>query len=229
MTRIIPPIFCVLVVLVIGTYYQGVYSERWSLYDSELLDEFSNRLLASVPLTVGEWEGTEQEYDKEQFEMSNCRACISRLYTNKRTGESVSVYLVSGTARHVTIHTPDWCYVGAGFEMEEKPRNYSIDCGPGIMEPEFATTTFLRNSFAATEHLRILWTFTDNGTWVGPTWAKPHFAGRPALYKLYLIAPIPGRDKDIEKSSARRFAEDFLPALNTGLFPSKTDSGEVAT
>ena len=225
MTRMLLPLIVVSLVLVVGTYFQGVYSERWTRYDSELLDAFTSRL-ANVPNMVGEWEGVDQDYDEEQFKRSNCRGCVSRIYTSKRTGETVSVYLVSGTARHVTIHTPDWCYVGAGFEMERKPHSYEIDCGPENPRAEFSTTTFLRNTHHMTEHLRIFWTFADNGEWTGPAWAKTEFAGRPALIKLYLITPILDGDSDVEKAPSKRFAAEFLPALNRVLFP-KTESEDV--
>ena len=50
---------------------------------------------------------------------------MSRTYRN-RDGQIVNVYLVTGSARHVTIHTPDWCYVGAGYDIiGGEPQQYT--------------------------------------------------------------------------------------------------------
>ena len=221
MTRMVLPILAIVVILAAGTYYQGTYSERWGRRNSDLLNKFSERL-ANVPLAFGEWEGNDQEYDEEQFKLSNCDGCVSRLYTSKRTNETVSVYLVSGTARNITIHTPNWCYVGAGFDMESQPQKYDIECSDNNPDnnpsAEFITTTFLRNTLQVTEHLRIFWTFSDNSNWFGPTGAKMHFAGRPALFKLYLITPIMDPKETPEDSPSKRFAEEFMPILNDVLF-----------
>ena len=215
------PTAAMLVVLAIGTYWQGIYSERWTPYDSALLEAFTARL-NEVPLEFGDWKGEEKEYDKEQFKRSKCRGCVSRLYTNKRNGDKISVYLVSATARHATIHTPDWCYRGAGYDMQGDPYNYDVDCGEEVPTAEFATTTFKKQSRdRQPEHLRILWTFAYDRSWMGPTFAKFHFAGKPALYKLYLITPIGDQLQDIEDSPSLRFARDFMPAINRVLFPAE--------
>ena len=227
MTRMLLPIMAVVVILAAGTYFQGVYSERFGKRKSEMLDTFTARL-ANVPIKFGEWEGIDQEYDEKQFIASKCHGCVSRVYTSKRTGETVSIYLVSGTARNVTIHTPNWCYVGAGFDMEGKPHAYEIDCGAEAMPAEFITTTFLRSALQLNEHLRIFWTFSDNGAWAGPSGVKAHFAGRPALYKLYLITAILDGDRDVETSPSKHFAEEFMPVLNDVLFPQVGSDEAVA-
>ena len=109
------PFAVVLVVLTVGTLIEGKYSNRWGEAQSERLDAFTERLKA-VPKVVGDWEGVDELINEEEFKASHCAGCISRTYTN-REGQRVNVYLVCGSARHVTIHTPDWCYVGAGYTM----------------------------------------------------------------------------------------------------------------
>ena len=213
------PIVVVLIVLGIGTYLQGVYCERWTPLNSEILDTFTARL-ENVPEEIGNWISQDLDYDEDQFKKSNCRGCISRIYTNRRTGEKVNVYLVSGTARHATIHTPDWCYRGAGYKMDGKPAPYSIDCGTEIPTPEFSTTTFYKDTHhVERENLRILWSFSDDGQWKGPKLAKTFFAGRPALFKLYLITPTVDQRQEIEDNPSMSFAKEFMPVLNGVLFP----------
>lgn len=216
-----------LTVIVIGTYYEGLLSERWNRNTSEKLNLFTERM-KDVPRNFGDWETKEDtELDPREFKISNCTAYVSRVYRHRETNKEVSVFVVSGTARHVTIHTPDWCYQGAGFEMESEPGPYVIDCGPGIPHAEFATTTFIKEDPTQTQHIRIFWSYSDDGVWEGPTWPKTHFAGRPALFKVYLITPIEGRDRTREKSASLGFAKRFLPELNRIFFRKTEDEQEV--
>ncbi len=222
------PLTVVLVIVAIGTWKQAVYTDRftWIEQDLEQLDNFTERL-EHVPLEFGNWVGEVKPYNEEQFLRSKCKGCFSSIFENKRTGDAVTVYLVSGTARNTTIHTPDWCYRGAGFDMQAKPFPYTIESED--MSSEFVTTTFNRETAFEQQHLRILWTFSGNGTWEGPVRAKIHFAGKSALFKMYLISPILKRDDSIEASPAKQFAEDFMPILTRVLFPPTETEAETAT
>lgn len=222
------PLTVVLVIVAIGTWKQGVYTDRftWIEQDTEQLDNFTKRL-EHVPLEFGDWVGEIKAYNEDQFIRSKCNGCFSSMYENKRTGDAVTVYLVSGTARNTTIHTPDWCYRGAGYEMQAKPNSYKI--ASEDMSSEFVTTTFNRETAFEQQHLRIFWTFTENGTWEGPVRAKIHFAGKSALFKMYLISPILKRDDSVESSPAKKFAEDFMPILTRVLFPPAENEAETST
>ena len=211
------PIVVALVVIVVGTYYQGELSERWRRAGSEKLARFTERL-KHVPPVLEDWESEDKPLVEREFAVSGCTGYVSRVYRNRETGQEVSVFLVAGTARHVTIHTPDWCYQGAGYEMEGEPNPYVIDCGEKIEVPEFSTTTFIKEGSLSTDHLRIFWSYSDDGRWLGPRWPKPSFAGRPALYKLYLITPIAGGDRSPESSPSVKFTKLFMPTLNEVLF-----------
>ena len=222
------PLTVVLVIVAIGTWKQGVYTDRftWIEQDTEQLDNFTKRL-EHVPLEFGDWVGEVKAYNEDQFIRSKCNGCFSSMYENKRTGDAVTVYLVSGTARNATIHTPDWCYRGAGYEMKAKPNSYRISSDD--ISSEFVTTTFNRETAFEQQHLRIFWTFSENGTWEGPVRAKIHFAGKSALFKMYLISPILKRDDSVESSPAKQFAEDFMPILTEVLFPPAENEAETST
>ena len=215
-TKLIPVVVTGLIIA-FGTYLQGQYTDRWGKASSEKLGNFSSRL-DNVPRVFDEWTSVDTEVDAEQFKASNCDKAISRIYTSSETGEEVSVFLVSGTARHVTIHTPDWCYVGAGFEMEGQPHPYIIECESLDIDPEFQTTTFTKRGTLRDHSLRIFWSFTDDGDWQGPRSAKTEFAGRKALYKIYLITTIDNEGRDPEDAASRDFARRFIPILNQVFF-----------
>jgi hypothetical protein len=207
-----------LIMIAGATLYHGRKSDRWIPTTSEKLDAFTTRL-NDVPKEVGDWVGTDTEIDQEQFKRTHCTGCVQRVYRHRETGAEVSLYLVSGTARHITIHTPDWCYVAAGFDMEGQPTNYSVDCPSLPTNPEFLTTTFIKQDPINTFRLRILWSYSDDGKWEGPKWVKPTYAGRPALYKVYLIAALADRSQPISEDPAVAFAQQLMPVLNGILFP----------
>ena len=215
------PVAVALVVLAVGTVYQGILSERWKKNRSEKLLQFAEKL-GHVPKTFGDWTSIEQPLDKATFKRSGCEDYISRLYRNNN-GDQISVFLVVGTAQHITQHTPDWCYRGAGYEMEGGDYvPYTMMCNLDENDPEFSTATFIKESATKTDHLRIFWGYTDDGQWEGPRLPKVHYAQRSALYKLYLITQIADRkDRSIENSSSLDFAKEFVPLIEGILFPEK--------
>ena len=214
------PFVVVLVVLGIGTLIEGKFSDRWGQAKSNRLSDFTERLKL-VPKKIGDWEGVDEKVNEEEFKASNCDGYISRTYRN-RDGQRVNVYLVSGSARHVTIHTPDWCYVGAGYNMAMEPQQYTIEnVEAGLPSaPEFLTTLFRKEDPISSHNIRIFWGFSDDGNWRGPRMPKPAFAGKSAMYKIYMITELDGRAVagDIESNPTLDFARRFLPEIQPILF-----------
>ncbi len=200
-----------------GAVYQGRLCDRWTLETSEQLDSFTKRL-DGVPKEIGDWQATDVEVNQKEFEASHCQGVVSRAYQNAVTGQVVNVYLVSGKAYHVTSHSPDWCYVAAGFEMQDPPANYSVKCRDLPVDPDFLTTLFYKETPTETNRLRILWSYTDDGAWTAPKLAKQLFARKPALYKVYLITSIQDRPPLLAEDPGVLFAKEFIPAVNEVLF-----------
>ena len=233
------------VVLAVGTFVEGKLSDRWGAAQSDKLETFATQL-AKVPMQIGDWVGrddyeylsdealaqcepeererrlAEKARRADEFKRSNCRAQISRMYTN-REGQQVNVYLVCGTARHTTIHTPDWCYKGAGYESVSDRQQFSIDLdpeNPGTVVAETLQAGFRKETPTEKSELRIFWAFSDDGNWQGPRIPKAHFAGRPALYKLYLITDLSNQVNQtvVDADPAVEFAQTFIPTINRILF-----------
>jgi hypothetical protein len=210
MQKMMIPLIAVVSLLAVGTYFQGVFSERWIPQTSERLEAFT-KCVSRVPLQIGKWEGRDDKLDPEEFKKTNCTAYVSRRYTNAQSGESVSVYLVSGTARHCTIHSPDWCYQGAGFKMQGKAETHKIPVNGMNPAPEFSTAVFKKQE----QGMRIYWSYAENGEWRGPKFAKTALAGKPAMYKVYLIGP----PTTLAENPVDEFAQVFFPKVNPLLFP----------
>ena len=142
--QLIPLAVIATVVIAIGTLYQAKYSERWAPLSSEELEQFTSHV-ERLPRVLGDWTGKDDPpIEEDVWKRTNCTAYVSRVYQNAKTGKQVSLYLVSGAAKHITIHSPDWCYVGAGFKLQGDIENHVIKMpsGSGMEDPEFATAVF---------------------------------------------------------------------------------------
>ena len=223
--KLVLPTMVAVIVVAAGTYYQGQLSERWSLQNSEELDSFTARL-DGIPERIGGWVSTDEPIDQEQFKASRCTGCVSRRYRNERNDDMVSVYLVSGTGRNVTIHSPDQCYVAAGYLMDNNKRQFTIDIESSDQHPEFLTSLFTKETKMGAERLRIFWTYSSDGAWKGPKDPKRMFGVEPAMYKIYFITPaVKGKTRPND-SPTIEFAQRFFPVANEVLFPADTASSE---
>jgi len=222
---VIPTIVGILLILVCAIV-QGLWTERWGTHISDQLLAFAEAF-DEIPELVEDWEGednVESESSEREMEAAGAAAQVSRTYRNPKTGESVSVYMICGASRSVAVHTPDACYPGAGFRMEDEIRNFSIHTGAS--EAEFKTATFLKEEPSGTQRLRVFWAWNANGVWEAPEWPRMRYGGRTPLNKMYLIAQTP-YGQAVDQSPCMQFAEVFIPEVNRVLFPGQSDETSV--
>ena len=213
-----PPVLVMLVVLAAGTVAHGLMTDRFGMVRTQELEAFTARL-DHVPSTIGMWEGTEAAIDPEQIRRANVTGHVSLTFKHRETAETVNMFLVCGTSRHITLHTPDLCYRAAGFDSEGEPTSASIDAG--LPQPaEFVTGRFYKEEGGALQRLEVMWSFSSDGQWHGPRWARSSLAGRNAIYKVYLIGPMPSpQQSQKEDSPTITFAREAMPTIQTVLFP----------
>ena len=227
MSRIQLVILGVAAAIIIGSAgVHGVMTDRWVAQHSEKLTGYSARI-ADVPTEFGDWTSQAEEIPPDEFKASGCDAYFSRGFVNSVTGDVISVFLVSGRGYHVTIHTPQFCYKAAGFNQAKDQVAYEFEA-PGMPEKhEVVHALFKKDTPQETQHLRILWTYTVDGTWRSPKLAKYTYGREPAMYKMYLVRSVLKGVPEIGDDPAVDFAKEFLPLLNQALFPSSDDSEEV--
>jgi hypothetical protein len=212
------PLAVVLILMAIATWMHGELTDRWGMDRPEELNEFTQRL-ARLPKVIGQWESTEAQVDPQQLQAARVTGHVARAYRHRGTGDVVNFFCVCGTSRHITLHTPDLCYAAVGYESEGAPQAYPVDAG--LPQPvEFATSLFYKEAATGLAQLRIFWTFSGDGQWKGPRFARTALAGNGALYKMYLVVPIAaGKSRTPEDSAAIAFARDALSELQDTLFP----------
>lgn len=212
------PLAVVLILMAVATWIHGALTDRWGRDRPAELETFTQRL-AGLPKVIGPWESTESTVDPQQLQAAQVTGHVARTYRHLTSGQVVSLFAVCGTSRHITLHTPDLCYAAAGYESEGPPLTYPVEAG--LAQPvEFATGLFYKEEPTRLSQMRIFWTFSGDGQWRGPRFARTALAGQGALYKIYLVVPVTaGASRSPEDSPAIEFAKELMPKTQPVLFP----------
>ena len=117
----------------------------------------------------------------------------------------------------MTQHTPDQCYPLNGQDEVEDQQKYVIDTSK--MSADFYTNRFRKAmAFEGASQVRVFWSFSKDGQWVALP--KYELLNAPALYKIYAISEVRGDGKSRpEDSPVVPFLREFLPVLNSSIFP----------
>ena len=212
-TRIIPTVVCVMFILGSGIVH-GLWTSRW--YPSKALQQAVSRV-PKVPMEIGEWKATDVEVDAETYAQAGAQGYWMRNYRHDKTGERITVILMCGPFGQMSVHTPDVCYRGAGYEMDGGQRKVVIR--DGDTEGHFWSGVFRKNNALSAPALHLYWSWSADGDWLTPSSPRFTFRGRPALYKLYVIQQetvMP--ESKATQNEVQRFIGQLLPQLKKSLF-----------
>jgi hypothetical protein len=200
-----------LALLLAGGLVHGLYAERWQT--STALEDAVAKL-PNVPIEIGGWQGTDEKMDEQEFAMAGARGYWARLY--RKDGKEFQAILMVGRSGRMSVHTPEVCYRGAGFDLYGKPSLYTARGQDGAELGSLWSATFVKPGAVNTE-LQLLWAWSDGSQWTAPANPRWSFAGRPALYKLYLSQNVSGQSGDAAAKTRDDFVRAFLPALRQAL------------
>jgi uncharacterized protein DUF3485 len=213
MSRLLPLGLVLIVVTASGTVH-GLWSGRWNVLDGP---ERAAARLAQMPLTVGDWDGRIGELDERQMEVADLSGDCVCEYVNRRTGTVVSTLLVCGRPGPVSVHTPEICYVGNGYDLM-RPRYLFRDAS--LAGAELWVYDFYKPQASTPDRLRIFCAWTTKGTWSAPENPRLIFFREPALYKLYVTRKMLQAEEPLEDDPAVDFLKVFLPQLQKSMFAS---------
>ena len=204
------------IVLVVGSaIIDGLWTDRWK--ESEELKNALGRL-DRVPMAIGDWVGRDVAVDPREMVAAELDGCLMRRYENTRTHRAATLFIVCGRPGPVSLHTPEVCYPGVGYEMVEKrPETLSVPVDRKEDRAELAWADFERHSVFPPEHIRIYWSWKTTGTWSVPYSPRVAFGSQLFLYKLYLIHRTGGAMEAAEDASYTGFLLQLLPELNQWL------------
>jgi len=194
-------------VLLVHTVVHGWLTARWS--QSEDLANCSTRL-ADFPETVGDWQlEKDLPFDEKHQKIAEVHSYVHRSYVHRRRGTVVSLLIVAGRPGPISVHTPDVCYRGAGYEPAANPERTRLDDLP----VEFWSALFEQRGGTAAP-LRILWCWNDGHGWQAPDQPRLAFGSARALYKLYVVRQKAPNEKPSDPDPSIDFLRALLPELD---------------
>ena len=172
-------------------------------------DRFRSSL--QLPDQFGPWQGIEVKrrqlpYLNEHYLKKKNGWLSIRHYHDGNSNATVSVALVGGPSREVTIHSPEL----TGFNSFGEIGCFETRISSVVAQ--FRTWNF--HVLSSENNLRISWAFSDDGNfWRTPPMPKKDFAylGEAPLLKLYCFTTMEGDDGS---DTERRFLREFLPVLS---------------
>lgn len=202
----------------------GLLTDRWR--GSAAVEEAVARL-GRVPMEIGPWKGKAGELDRAQLTIGGIAGYLTRTYTNATTGDAVTVLIVTGRPGPISLHPPEVCYAGRGYEMTSKSSR-EVGSIPGVPPATFSMGDLVKSDGVESDRLRIYWSWKADGAWISPGNPRAEFARFPALYKIYVIRNMPWTSGKAADDSSVDFLREFLPACERALAPSSSGVGSSA-
>ncbi len=196
-------------------YVHGLWTGRWQT--SHDLDDAAARL-ATVPMTIGDWQAEARTLPPRHVEIAGFNAYLARTYRHRLDDRVVYVMLACGRPGPLSVHTPEICYVGAGYAQDGPAQRDSFALGAGERSAEFWKAVYEKVGAAEAERLRVFWSWHAQGAWQSPDNPRWSFAGQPVIHKLYVTCRVSGSKEDSNNVVYAKFMEVFLAAVDKALF-----------
>jgi hypothetical protein len=212
MRKTLSIIVIVAALLVLDGLVYGLWTNRWRSPEALLT---ATARLEQIPMVIGDWQGQPgKALEDREVQLAGFSGYVARSYHHRINGNSFTVLLACGPAGPLSVHSPEICYGGAGYEALKETGKRTE---PAI-EAELWQARFGKPESTASGELRVLWTWNVAGAWMAPDNARFAFAGAPVVYKLYVVQQTTQGDESSDRACSE-FLEKLLPELNRRLFP----------
>lgn len=199
------------VFLAVSGFVHGTWSNRWS--KAEQVE--GKDLLMRIDSEIGDWRSGEF-LQINPADIPAGTKCVSRRFDPMKDGNPIVVSVTSGGPGAVAVHTPDVCYLGAGYQLRGGVSRQTIPLADGG-SASFWVADFVKSKASGDEMIRVRWGWTSDGNWQAPDYPRWVFARAPLLYKLYMVHSL-SDDEDLTKNDPyRKFVADLVPALSRQL------------
>jgi hypothetical protein len=192
----------------------GLWNGRWGT--SQSVQQAVSRLdRARLWPTGPDWDVQEKSLSAREAGIAELDGHISRQYFHRRKGTMISVLLACGRAGPISVHTPEVCYLGAGYTRVGAAKSYE---GTADLPFQFQVCDFRKTNVATPTLLRVFLSWGFKGEWSAPANPRLSFAGRPYLYKLYVVRGMSKANEPIDQDPATELIKDLMPQLLEALF-----------
>jgi hypothetical protein len=191
----------------------GVYTDRWGP-SGQLEQALAG--LPRIPSRIDKWGGEDLPFDLQELSRAGIRGGVFRRYTNQDTREEISFLVVCGRGGPISVHTPDICYAGAGYQQLDKEQRKEVAIGDGSSHT-FSVARFAKPGVVPTQ-MEIYWTWSRDGIdWRAPENPRLALARAPALYKMYVSREFKPKSREESRPSCETFLRQALPAIRQAL------------
>jgi hypothetical protein len=146
--------------------------------------------LDSVPRTLGGWTNTtDTPLAERTVNTGRFQAYLNRVYTQPKTGTSVSVMVLYGEPGDIGAHDPKVCYAGSGWELDGFPCKTAVDDSDAgqTQASELWSARFRKKD----ESLQVYWGWGANGDWRASDNPRFTFAAHRRIFKVYAQRLVP--------------------------------------
>jgi hypothetical protein len=202
------------VVLAAGLIH-GLRTDRWGA--AQDLGAAAARL-EETPMKLGDWEGKSVELDARQLAVAEAVGHLARRYVHRRTGDETTVVVLCGRPGPLSVHSPEVCYSGAGFELTGDRETLALPDGEGRPAGELFRGRFVKPG-TPPEALDVLWAWKTSGVWAASANPRVDYARSAVLYKLYVIRRLSRPEEKPPQEPTLDFLRAFLPELEKHISP----------
>ena len=190
----------------------GLWGHRW--VPSSTLADAADRLTL-VPMTVGEWEGRDLEVNPRELRLAQAVGYLQRRYVHRHTGATVTLLALCGRAGPISVHTPEVCYAGAGYEEVGTVSRREVT---DLKGDRFWYRRF-QKAGPTPITLGITYAWTGAGPWEAPDNPRLALARHPVLVKIYVVRSLTDPKEPPEADPTSDFLRALTPPLRAALFP----------
>ncbi len=220
MKRSAPLLASLLIVAAAGVLH-ALWTDRWGVSPRR---QAAARALQNVPLTIGQWDGRSLTLSERELQIAEADGYVMRDYVNRATGQVVSLLIVCGRPGPISVHPPEVCYRGAGYELASATVKQVLPAAPPVPQAEFRVIDFRQADSPTPLQLRVFYTWGEQGQWSAPdrprlTYALS-FSADAVLFKMYVVRQKTGDATPVDKDPCLDFVKELLPTLQESLFTS---------
>lgn len=201
--------------LLVGTaLVHGWWTQRWRRMPGL---EVAIERLEGVPDRVGKWQAAPVSLPPEFLAQAGAEGDRLQRWTAPGTSTSFQTLLLCGRPGPLSVHRPEHCYPGAGYDLRGARVRYQVRGPDGGTGAEFFTARFVKEDVTGSRTLRIFWSWHDGTSWRAPDYPRWAFAPLPYLYKLYVIREVQHRYETLDDDPSVLFLRQLLPHLSAAL------------
>jgi hypothetical protein len=215
MRRLLPALLALGIVLTSGVV-DGVFTGRW--VRSEALEASVERM-KTLPAVVGDWVGTDAELGEAQVARAGFAGHLYRRYRHRGSGQEVMMLLACGRPGPISVHPPEVCFGGAGYQLLGPKETETITCDAAPGKAVFFTGKFGKPQSASPDQIRLYWSYAAKGDWQAPSAPRLSFGWQPVLFKLYVGRNLSPTEKTTQRDPCIDFIQELVPEVQKNFFP----------